>query len=109
MIGLTIVAIGTSLPELAASIVAAFRGKPGLAVGNVLGSNIFNILLIGGATMTIAPVPVPDTMTAYDLPFNAAVAVLLWVLLATRERIGRWLGAALLTVFAINTAYLLLG
>ena len=109
VIGLTIVAIGTSLPELAASIVAAFRGKPGLAVGNVLGSNIFNILLIGGATMTIAPVPVPDTMTAYDLPFNAAVAVLLWVLLATRERIGRWLGAALLTVFAINTAYLLLG
>ena len=108
VIGLTIVAIGTSLPELAASAVAAFRGKPGLAVGNVLGSNIFNILLIGGATMALAPLPVPTTMIAYDLPFTLAVAVMLWALLSYRHQIGRGLGVALLAVFAANTAFLLL-
>ena len=109
VIGLTIVAVGTSLPELAASVVAAYRGKPGLAVGNVLGSNIFNILLIGGATMTLAPRPIPTSMTVYDLPFTAAVAVMLWLLLAYREKIGRGLGLALLAVFGANTAFLLLG
>lgn len=53
-IGLTIVAIGTSLPELAASLAAALKGRPGLALGNVVGSNIYNVLLIGGVTMAIA-------------------------------------------------------
>ena len=107
VIGLTVVAIGTSLPEFAASMAAAFRGKPGLAIGNVVGSNIFNILLIGGATMAIAPFPVPAELGAYELPFVAASALALWLILAFARRIGRALGAILLAAFVGNTVFLL--
>lgn len=72
MIGLTIVAVGTSLPELATSVVAAVKGKPGLAIGNVIGSNIFNILLILGTAATIAP-----------LPFAGITHADLWVMVAS--------------------------
>lgn len=106
VIGLTVVAIGTSLPELAASIAAAFRGKPGLAVGNVVGSNIYNILLIGGATMFIAPVPVPRELIGYELPFVAATAFMIWLILAQAQTIARWAGALLLLAFAANTVFL---
>jgi cation:H+ antiporter len=66
MISLTIVAIGTSLPELAASVVAAMKNRPGLAIGNVIGSNIFNILLVLGSAATVAPLPF-DGVTLADL------------------------------------------
>ena len=104
VIGLTIVAIGTSLPELAASVAAALRGKPGLALGNVLGSNIYNILLIGGVTMMVAPVPVPASLLDYQLVLLAASALALLVLLATAKQIGRVVGAALVMIFAVNAA-----
>lgn len=67
VIGLTVVALGTSLPELATTISAAFRGQCGLALGNVLGSNLFNILAIMGLTAMVAPVPVPDVFLRLDL------------------------------------------
>ena len=104
VIGLTVVAIGTSLPELAASITAALRGKSGLALGNVLGSNIYNILLIGGVTMTVAPVPIPASLLSYQLVLLAASALALLILLATSKQIGRVLGAGLIMIFAVNTA-----
>jgi len=104
VIGLTIVAVGTSLPELAASVAAAMRGRSGLALGNVLGSNIYNILLIGGVTMAVAPFPVPASLLDYQLVLLAASAVALLVLLSTAKQIGRVVGAALLMVFAGNTA-----
>ena len=104
VIGLTIVAIGTSLPELAASVAAALRGKPGLALGNVLGSNIYNILLIGGVTMMVAPVPVPASLLDYQLVLLAASALALLVLLATAKQIGRVVGAGLVMIFAVNAA-----
>lgn len=104
IIGLTVVAIGTSLPELAASVAAALRGKPGLALGNVVGSNIYNILLIGGVTMTVAPYPVPASLLNYQLVLLAASALALLVLLATAKQIGRVVGAGLVMVFAVNTA-----
>ncbi|GAA4052594.1 sodium:calcium antiporter [Parerythrobacter jejuensis] len=104
VIGLTIVAIGTSLPELAASAAAAFRGKPGLAIGNVVGSNIYNILLIGGATMMIAPVPIPFELVDVELPLVIGTAVLIWALLARGQRIGRILGAVLLLGFTATMA-----
>ena len=104
VIGLTLVAIGTSLPELAASIAAALRGKPGLALGNVIGSNIYNILLIGGATMVIAPVPIPASLLTYQIVLLVVSAVALLFLLARAKTIGRLMAVLLLVIFAANTA-----
>lgn len=102
VIGLTVVAVGTSLPELAASIAAAVRGKSGLAIGNVLGSNIYNILLIGGVTMGIAPLALPADLLPLQMPLLAASAVGLLALLWFAKRIGRVLGAVLLAAFVGN-------
>lgn len=104
VIGLTVVAIGTSLPELAASIAAALRGKPGLALGNVVGSNIYNILLIGGATMVVAPLPVPASLLTYQIVLLVATAFALMLLMARAKVIGRVTALMLLVVFAANTA-----
>lgn len=108
VIGLTVVAIGTSLPELAASIAAALRGKPGLAIGNVVGSNIYNILLIGGATMTIAPFAIPADLLTYELVILAVSAVAFLALVSFAKRIGRALGALMLASYtsAIVIAFL---
>lgn len=102
VIGLTVVAVGTSLPELAASVAAAVRGKSGLAIGNVLGSNIYNILLIGGVTMGIAPLALPADLLPLQMPLLAASAVGLLALLWFAKRIGRVLGAVLLAAFVGN-------
>ena len=99
VIGLTVVAVGTSLPELAASVAAAWRGKPGLAIGNVVGSNIYNILLIGGATMLMAPLPLPREILGVQSAILLGSAVLLWLLLWKGHTIGRLLGALLLAGF----------
>ncbi|RGP40870.1 putative membrane protein [Altererythrobacter insulae] len=99
-IGLTVVAIGTSLPELAASIAAALRGKPGLAIGNVVGSNIYNILLIGGATMSIAPFAIPADLLTYELVILAGSAILFLLMVSYAKQIGRGLGAILLALYA---------
>ena len=99
-IGLTVVAIGTSLPELAASIAAAVRGKPGLAIGNVVGSNIYNILLIGGATMSIAPFAIPVDLLTYELVVLASSALLFLLIVSYAKQIGRALGAFLLALYA---------
>ena len=103
-IGLTIVAIGTSLPELAASLVAALRGQPGLALGNVVGSNVFNLLLIGGTTMAIAPQPIPHELLDVEWGVLAASALALVLLCGVAKRMGRGLGALFLAAFAANTA-----
>lgn len=102
VIGLTVVAVGTSLPELAASVAAAVRGKSALAIGNVLGSNIYNILLIGGVTMGIAPTALPADLLPLQLPLLAASAAALLALLWFAKRIGRVLGALLLAAFVGN-------
>ena len=106
VIGLTVVAIGTSLPELAASLAAALKGKSALAIGNVVGSNIFNLLLIGGATMAITPKAIPYKLFDLEWPVLAATAVLLVILCTFAKKIGRGLGALLLLAFAANTAIL---
>jgi cation:H+ antiporter len=99
VIGLTIVAVGTSLPELATSAVAARRGESGLALGNILGSNVFNILAILGLTAAIAPIPVPVDLSVVDLAaVGASAALLLAVLLS--GRIGRPAGATFLAFYA---------
>jgi len=106
VIGLTIVAVGTSLPELAASVAAALKGRAGLALGNVVGSNIFNLLLIGGATMVVTPLPIPADLMDFEWPVLAATAVLLVLLCRFAGVIGRGLGAVLVLAFAANTVLL---
>lgn len=78
VIGLTIVAIGTSLPELATSITAAVKGKPGIAIGNVIGSNIFNVFMVLGCAATIRPLPFGD-VTTFDLVSMLMACALFWV------------------------------
>lgn len=100
VIGLTIVAVGTSLPELATSVVAAMKRQPEIAVGNVVGSNIFNILGILGVTAAISPVPVAPQMVAFDIPVMLAVSLAIAALLTVVHRVPRWAGLALLAVYA---------
>lgn len=99
-IGLTIVAVGTSLPELATSLIAAFRRQTDIAIGNVIGSNIFNVLGILGVTAIITPVPVAARFLSFDLPVMLAASVALTGLLLTRPVMGRGIGLASLAAYA---------
>ncbi len=111
VIGLTVVAVGTSLPELATSVVAALRGQRDIAVGNVVGSNIFNILGVLGLSGLIAPsggIDVPEAALTFDIPVMIAVAVACLPIFFTGWRIQRWEGALFLVYAAAYTAYLVL-
>ncbi|CUX79471.1 MAG: cation:H+ antiporter [Roseibaca calidilacus] len=99
-IGLTIVAVGTSLPELATSVMAARRKQSAIAIGNIVGSNIFNVLGILGITALIAPIPVADRFLRFDLPVMIAASVVLALMLLMREGLGRRAGAVLLLAYA---------
>lgn len=98
VIGLTIVACGTSLPELATSVVSARRGQSGIAIGNVLGSNVFNILMILGITGIIQPMQISG-ITSVDLSILVASMILLWLFSYTKYTLSRWEGAVLVAVF----------
>ncbi len=100
VIGVTIVAVGTSLPELAASVTAARRGEGAMAIGNVVGSNIFNVLGILGVTALVTPVPVDPAFLALDVWVMAGAALALLILPLSGWRIGRGVGAALLVGYA---------
>ncbi len=110
VIGLTIVAIGTSLPEVAASLVATLRGERDIAVGNVIGSNVFNILGVLGLSSLVAPhaLPVPPAMLNFDLLVMIGVALACLPIFFTGHVIERWEGALFLAYFFAYTAYLLL-
>jgi len=95
-IGLTIVAVGTSLPELATSLIAALRRQSEIAIGNIVGSNIFNVLGILGVTAVITPIPVSGRFLSFDLPVMIGVTALLTALLLTRPVIGRPVGLVML-------------
>lgn len=96
VIGLTIVAVGTSAPELVTSVIAALKRQGDVAFGNVVGSNIYNLLGIGGATALIAPSQVPAEIIGFDAPIMVAVSLLLVLFAATGLRIARREGAVLL-------------
>lgn len=108
VIGLTIVAGGTSLPEVAASLAATYKGERSIAVGNVVGSNLYNLLGILGTAALCAPVPlaVSPMVRATDLPVLLAVSALLMLVALSRHRIGRSEGALLLAVFTGYMAFL---
>ena len=110
VIGLTIVALGTSMPELATSVIAAIRGEREIAVGNIVGSNIMNILAIAGFTMIIAPdgVPVAAAILRLDLPVMLAVAIACLPIFFRGHRIERWEGAVFVGYALAYTAYLVL-
>jgi cation:H+ antiporter len=100
LIGLTVVAVGTSLPEVAAAVAAAWRSESDLVLGNVVGSNLFNILLILGATAALQPMAVSEQAVAHELPVMVGFAVLLFALVANGLRLYRWEGAILLAAYA---------
>jgi len=109
VIGLTVVAIGTSLPELAASIAAALKRQGDIALGNVIGSNIFNALGILGATAIIQPIDVPASILGSDVWIMLGAAALLFLVAATGRRVGRMEGVGLLALYAAYTGWLAYG
>ncbi|HEX7708000.1 MAG TPA: calcium/sodium antiporter [Thermoanaerobaculia bacterium] len=108
VIGLTIIAVGTSLPEMATSIVAARRNEPEIAFGNVIGSNIFNVLLILGAAAAIRPISVNPSLLRFEIPISIVASLALVPLVYPRRRLGRFGGALLLVLYVAFTVVLLL-
>ncbi|CAN5635395.1 calcium/sodium antiporter [soil metagenome] len=110
VIGLTIIAAGTSLPEVATSIIAGLRGERDIAVGNVVGSNLFNILVVIGATSAVSPggLVVAEPAINFDIPVMLAAAFLCLPIFFMNYRIGRWEGALFLSYYIFYTLYLIL-
>lgn len=106
VVGLTIVAGGTSLPELATSVVAARKGQSAIAIGNVIGSNVFNILLILGLTATISPMQIQG-VTMVDLSLMLGSVVLVWLFSRTKYTVERWEGAVLVIGYLVYLCWLL--
>ena len=106
VIGLTIVAGGTSLPELATSVVAARKGQSAIAIGNVIGSNVFNILLILGATAAISPLQM-EGITLVDIGVMLGSITLVWLFSFTRYTVERWEGTVLVLGYGAYLAWLL--
>ena len=90
IIGLTLVAVGTSLPELATSVVAVLRDEPDIAVGNVVGSNLFNLLAVIGPTAMVHPIAVNDELLRVQVPALLLLTAALWVVLRTGHTVTRW-------------------
>ncbi|MEX0842213.1 MAG: calcium/sodium antiporter [Xanthobacteraceae bacterium] len=109
VIGLTIVAVGTSLPELATAVVAAIRKHSEVAVGNILGAGIYNLFAIMGLVAVVTPIPVPAQIIAFDLWFMVTVTALLLTLLLWRNGLSRPVGAMFLAGFVVYTALQYLG
>ena len=107
IIGLTIVAVGTSMPELVTSVVAALRRHADVAYGNIVGSNIFNVFLIMGATSIIEPIEIPSQIANFDIWVMLAATALLVFFARTGIKVQRWEGWVLLSSYAAYTGYLI--
>ncbi|MCB9078440.1 MAG: calcium/sodium antiporter [Anaerolineaceae bacterium] len=110
VIGLTIIAVGTSLPEIATSIIASIKNKGDIAVGNAVGSNIFNIVMVLGLGSAVSPAGIVVSPLAIrsDIPIMIAVAIICIPIFYTRYRIDRWEGGVLTLYYVIYTIYLFL-
>lgn len=108
IIGLTIVAVGTSLPELFASVMAAIKGKTDMAIGNIIGSVTFNILSVIGLSSAICPILHSDAGFFTDYLVMSVLVILLWVFLITNRLLERWEGAVLLLSYVAYIAYTLI-
>ena len=110
IIALTIVAVGTSLPELVTCIIATWKGQTDLAIGNVVGSNIFNLLFITGLSSTFKSIPVPGAGGFFDLGVMIFLSVLLFIICLTDDkRIVRWEGGLLICMYLCYHAYRMIG
>ena len=107
LIGLTIVALGTSLPELVTSVVAARKGEVELAVGNVIGSNIFNLMLILGVSSAIHPVAV-NAASVWDMMILIGISIVAWIMCLTKDKIKRPEGILLVLLYAADMAFAIL-
>jgi len=109
LIGLTIVAIGTSLPELAASLVAALHKQADIAIGNVVGSNIFNVFFVLGTTSVILPLPISRTLN-FDILVSIAATALLFIIMFVlgKRRIGRSQGIVFIALYIAYIVFLIL-
>ncbi|MEE3467411.1 MAG: calcium/sodium antiporter [Eubacterium sp.] len=107
LVGLTIVAIGTSLPELVTSIVASRKGENGMAIGNAIGSNIFNLLLILGASSTIRPIPI-TVASFFDIAILLTISIISYFFVCSGKHINRIEGAAMVMAYAAYTVYAIL-
>lgn len=110
VVGLTVVAFGTGSPELAVAVQASLGDKADITVGNVVGSNIFNVLGVLGVTASVAPaaLPVAPALLAFDLQVMVAAAIACLPILFTGHRIARWEGALFLGYYVAYTVYLIL-
>ena len=108
VIGLTIVAVGTSLPELATSLVAALRGHSDLAAGNIVGSNIFNGLRVLGVEAMVAPIPIEARAMQVDVPVMLGFSILLVVLTWRKKMLTRTGGAVLLGLYVLYVLNLIM-
>ncbi len=103
VIGVTIVAVGTSLPELATSLVAAFRKQTGIVLGNILGSNVFNLMVVMGVIPIFKPIMVPTHSLLIQMPIMLALMLVLVPVLKYQQGIKRWMGIVLLGIYVAFT------
>ena len=103
VIGITVVAIGTSLPELFVSVVATFKGRSDVAIGNIIGSNIFNMAGILGVCSLITPFQISKGLIAYDVPWLIGISLLFFIFMFKSKKLDRWKGGLLFASYAIYT------
>ena len=106
LIGLTIVAIGTSLPELVTSIVASKKGENDMALGNVIGSNIFNLLLVLGVAGTVSPIHLPNMESVIDCVILLVVSLLVFFIIKRTSIVGKKTGALMVLIYVVYTIYI---
>ena len=107
LIGLTIVSIGTSLPELVTSIVAAKKNEVDMALGNAIGSNVFNILMVLGIASAISPISI-ITENIIDLCVLIVFTVFVWIFAGTKKKIGKIEGFCMVALYAVYTVYIII-
>lgn len=108
VIGVTIIAFGTSVPELATSGIAAYRKQTDIAIGNLIGSNIFNILSVAGLTGVVAGMPLQKEILVYDAWWMIAISAIIFPFMLHKKNIHRWKGVLLLLVYLIYVGFLIL-
>jgi len=108
VVSITMVAVGTSIPEVATSVIAAFKKETDISVGNIIGSNIMNILSVLGFTSLVSPVRVSEEIAGFDIPWmlGASVLLLLLMLPAARSRITRWEGSFMIIIYLLYIYFL---
>jgi cation:H+ antiporter len=106
VVGLSLVAFGTSLPEFATAIIAIFRKENEILLGNIVGSNIFNILFVGGALSTFFTAPINHKIMTFDLPFMLVVSLSLIIIVLRQRKISRITGSVLFTIYILYIVYI---